>query len=122
MPRKSKNADLSKLDALTGEEIDALRVDLVQDADDIHDPDDGTGLIGDDVARDRIESLTESGPDSGDRGVLNESPGRDDTSDILRKHRLNTDDARAWEEMEDNLDEPRDELISDRDVDEGTAA
>ena len=107
MPRKSKNADLSKLDAMTGEEIDALRVDLVQDADDLHDPDDGTGLIGDDVARERIESLTESGPDAGDRGVLNESPGRDDTSDILREHRPNTGVARAQDELEGSLDEPR---------------
>jgi hypothetical protein len=122
MPRKSKNADLSKLDALTGEEIDALRVDLVQDADDIHDPDDGTGLIGDDLARDRIEGLTESGPDCGDRGLLNESAGRDDTSDVLRRHRPNTLDVRAQQEMEDNLDEPRDELLGDRDVDEGTEA
>ena len=106
MLRKFKNTDLSKLDALTGEEIDALRVDLVQDADDLHDPDDGTGLIGDDVARDRIESLTESGPDAGDRGVLNESPGRDDTSNILRKHRPHTKVARARDELEGDTDGP----------------
>lgn len=122
MPRKSKDADLSELDALTGEEIDALGVDLVEDADDIHDRDDGTGLIGDDVARERIEDLTESGPDWGDRGVLNESPGRDDTSGMLLKHRPKTEVARAQEAMEGNLDEPRDELINDRNADEGTAA
>lgn len=122
MPRKRKSSEWRKLDASTGEEIEALRVDLVQDADEVRNPDDGTGIVGDDVARERVEELTEVGPDIGDRGVLNPAPGRDDTSAILRKHHRNTETARAQDVVEDNFDEPRDERIIDRKVDDGTAA
>ena len=122
MPRKSMNNELSKLDAATAEEIDALRIDMEPDPDDLRDPDDGTGIIEDDVARERIEGLTETGPDSGDRGVISAAPGHDDTSRILRRHQRKTKVARAEDLVEDNQDEPRDEFITERKVDEGTAA
>jgi hypothetical protein len=48
-------------------------------------------------------------------------PGRDDTSETLRRHHPNTDVARADAVVEGNLDEPRDEEVGERMVDEGTA-
>ncbi len=76
MPRKSNANEVDKFDASNAEEIDALEVNLVQDGDDVRDPEDGTGLIGDDVARDQIEGMTEVGPDLGDKGVDSVAPGR----------------------------------------------
>jgi hypothetical protein len=119
-PRGNLARDFNRLDASTEEEIDALEVNLMQDGDDLRDSQDGTGYIVDDLARDQIEGLTEVGPELADKGVESVAPGRTDTSATLRRHHGNTGIARA-EEM-DNMDEPRDETISDRKVDKGTAA
>ena len=50
------------------------------------------------------------------------APGRDDTSRVLLRHHSNTKIARAEDVLEGNLDEPRDEEVMDRKVDEGTPA
>ena len=112
--------EIDKLDATTEEEIDALRVDLVQDGGESH-TEDTSGLIVDDVAEEEIARFTETGPMQKDQGVVSVAPGREDTSRRLRRHHPNTV-ARSQDVVEGNLDEPRDEEVGERKVDEGTAA
>jgi hypothetical protein len=111
---------INALDASTDEEIDALELDLTQE-DERSNSRDGSGLIVDDVAEERLAEFTEVGPDLPDEGVLSVVPGRDDTSKILRKHHPNTVGARSEAIVEGNLDEPRDEEVGERMADEGTA-
>jgi transcription termination/antitermination protein NusA len=75
----------AKADAELGEELDALRVDD-EDGDTIHHDEDGTGLVVDEIARERVEELTESGREAGDVGVLPQDAGREDTSKVLKRH------------------------------------
>jgi N utilization substance protein A len=76
----------AKADAELGEELDALEVDD-QDGDTvIPDNRDGSGKVVDDIARERVEELTESGREVGDVGVLPQDPGREDTSKVLERH------------------------------------
>ncbi len=118
-PEFSKQVEA--LDAETEEEIDALRVNLYQDDDEIGATRDGTGRIVDDAAEEELARHTETGPMQPDQGVVSAEPGRDDTSRILRRHHPNTSVARSQDIVEGNLDEPRDEEVTDRKVDEGTA-
>jgi len=111
---------LSELAATTEEEVDALRVNLFQD-DDPPSARDGSGRIVDDVAEERIARFTEADPTQGDIGATSVEPGRDDTSRILRHHHPDTTIAGSGAIVEGNLDEPMDETIVDRKVDEGTA-
>ena len=66
--------------AQTDEEIDALRLNLEEDGERAAEDEDGSGPIRDEVAAERMEELTESGENSGDVGVLDVSPGQQDTS------------------------------------------
>ena len=76
----------AKADAELGEELDALEVDD-QDGDTvIPDNRDGSGKVVDDISRERMEELTESGREVGDIGVLPQDPGREDTSKVLERH------------------------------------
>jgi hypothetical protein len=111
---------LSELAATTEEEVDALRVNLVQDD---YPPTtrDSSGRLVDDYAEERLARFTEADPMLGDNGVVNVEPGRDDTSRILRRHHPNTTIARSDAVVEGNIDEPTDETIMERKVDEGTA-
>lgn len=111
---------LSELAASTEEEVDALRVNLTQDD---YPPStrDSTGRVVDDTAQERLARFTEADPMQGDIGVVSVEPGRDDTSRILRRHHPNTTIAGSDAIVEGNLDEPMDETIMDRKVDEGTA-
>jgi hypothetical protein len=118
-PDLSREAD--KLDATTEEEIDALRVNLVQDGGESSTAD-SSGRVVDDVAEEEIARFTEVGPMQPDQGVVSVEPGRDDTSSVLRRHHPNTSVARAQDVVEGNLDEPRDEEVMERKMDEGTAA
>ncbi len=113
--------EIDKLDAQTEEEIDALRVDLVQDGGESHSTD-TSGRIVDDTAEEELARFTEVGPMQPDQGVVTVEPGRDDTSQVLRRHHPNTGIARAQDVIEGNLDEPRDEEVMERKADEGTAA
>ena len=119
MAEKSIQNELAKLDATTAEELDALELNQIQDADDFGDDEDGTGLINDDLARDQIEGMTEVGDELEDKGVDSVTPGRDDTSETLRRHRSNASAADSDAVLEGNMDEPRDEVITDRKVGEG---
>ncbi len=118
---RSLGKQFDQLQATTEEEIDALRVDLVQD-DAPSGTRNGTGRIIDDVAEEEIARFTEVGPMQSDQGAVTVEPGREDTSRVLRRHHPNTEVARAQDVVEGNLDEPRDEEVTDRKVDEGTAA
>ena len=111
---------LSELAASTEEEVDALRVNLTQDD---YPPStrDSTGRVVDDTAEERLARFTEADPMQGDIGAISVEPGRDDTSRILRRHHPNTSIAGSEAIVEGNLDEPMDETIMERKVDEGTA-
>ena len=113
--------EAEKLDAATEEQVDALRVNLLQD-DEHPDARDGSGLVVDEIAEEKVAGFTEVGPLSADRGAESLTPGRDNTSSILRRHHPNTSIARAEDVVEGNLDEPREESRAGRKVDEGTAA
>lgn len=113
--------EMDELDAETDEEVDALEMDLLQE-DEMANPGDGSGRIVDDVSEEDLARFTEVGPDAPDRGAISVAPGRDDTSKTLRRHYLNTEIARADAVVEDNLDEPMDEIEVDREPDEGTGA
>jgi transcription termination/antitermination protein NusA len=114
----SQNADLAaeihRFDASNAEEIDALEVDLEQDGDEIRDQDDGSGLIEDELARDQVEEMTESGPELVDKGVDSVAPGQANTSETLRRHYRTTGIQQAEIVTEDTIDEPRDEAFTDR--------
>ena len=118
---RNLSREVDKLDAITEEEIDALRVDLVQDEGESHTTD-SSGRVVDDVAEEEVARFTEVGPMQPDQGVVSVEPGRDDTSRVLRRHHPNTTVARAQDVVEGNLDEPRNEEVTERKVDEGTAA
>jgi hypothetical protein len=111
---------LDELDAGTEEEVDALKVNLLQD-DERPNTRDGSGLIVDDTAEERLARFTESDPMQSNLGAESVEPGRDDTSRILRDHHPNTTIARSDAVVEGNLEEPMDETVDNRKVDEGTA-
>jgi transcription termination/antitermination protein NusA len=75
----------AKSDAELGEELDALRVDDEDGGNEDPDNWDSSGRVVDEIARERIEELTESGRDAGEVGVLPQDAGRDDTSARLRR-------------------------------------
>ena len=108
------------LDASTEEELDALEVNLLQE-DERPNTRDGSGLIVDDTAEERIARFTEADPRESDIGAISAEPGREDTSETLRRHHPDTTIAGSDALVEGNLDEPMDETVSDRKVDEGTA-
>lgn len=113
--------EMDKLDATTEEEVDALRVNLLQDRPDPGSRD-SSGLIVDELAEEEIGKFTETGPYSGDRGAESVAPGRDNTSSTIRKHHPNTSFARAEDVVEGNLDESSNEETVERKADEGAAA
>jgi hypothetical protein len=111
---------LNELAATSEEEVDALKINLLQE-DEHPSARDGSGLIVDDAAEERIARFTEADPMQSNLGALSVEPGRDDTSSILRRHNLNSTIARSDTVVESNLDEPMDETVNERKVDEGTA-
>ena len=111
-----------KVDALnagTDEELDALQVNLLQD-DAVSSTGDGSGRVIDDVAEQTIARFTETGPGQPDLGAEPVVPGRDNTSSAIRRRHPDTDRGRSESLLEGNLDEPRDEAVSERTVDERT--
>ena len=111
---------LDELDASTEEELDALQVNLLQE-DERPNTRDGSGLILDDAAEERIARLTESDPLQSNLGAISVELGRDDTSAILLKHHPDNSIAPSDAVVEDNLDEPMDEAVDERKADEGSA-
>ena len=76
----------AKADAELGEELDALRLDDADGGVDETEDTDGSGHVVDEIARERIEELTESGREAGEVGVLPQDAGQDDTSATLEQH------------------------------------
>lgn len=111
---------LNELAVTTEEEVDALRVNLLQD-DEPANTSDSSGRVVDDTAEERTARFTEADPMQAELGALSVEPGRDNTSDVLRKHHPNTQIARSDAIVEGNLDEPMNETITDRRADEGTS-
>src|SRR5271156_5581966 len=105
-------------DAQVAEEIDALTLDQEGERE-APDVEDGSGRISDDVARMRMEELTESGPDVGEIGAISETPGREDTSEVLASHVPNYEIARSETVDEGNVEEASQETRQDAKVDEG---
>ena len=112
--------EIDKSNAGLDEEIDALELNLTQD-DEMPDARDGSGRITDDTAQERLAEVTEVGPMLDEEGAESLTPGRDDTSAVIREHHPNTEIARADAVVEGNLDETRDERKEDAKVDEGGA-
>jgi hypothetical protein len=111
---------LDELDASTNEELDALKVNLYQE-DERPAARDGSGLIVDDAAEERIARFTESDPRESDIGAISVEPGREDTSSVLRRHHSNSTIAGSDAVVEGNLDEPMDETSSQPSSDKDTA-
>src|SRR6202522_3356295 len=105
-------------DAQVAEEIDALTLDQEGERE-APDEVDGSGRISDDVARMRLEELPESRADFGDIGGVSETPGREDTSEILASHVPNYEIARSETVDEGNVEEASQETRQDAKVDEG---
>jgi len=114
------NAKLDELAVTTEEELDALRINLLQE-DERYNARDGSGRVVDEVAEERITRFTESAPMQGDLGAVSVEPGRDDTSSVLRRHHPKSSPAPADAVAERNLDEPMDERIAESKTDEETS-
>ncbi len=118
----SQDPELARMsdqaDAETEEQLDALQLNLTQE-DERPNVRDGSGMITDDLAEERLAEVTEVGAMLADEGVVPVVPGRDDTSAVLAEHHPNTDIARSDALIEGNLDETRDERKEDAKVDEG---
>jgi transcription termination/antitermination protein NusA len=119
---KSDEAAIEKAraieDAQVAEEIDALNLDGRGERE-IPDTEDGSGRISDDIARVRMEELTESGRDLDEIGAISESPGREDTSETLASHVPNYEIARSETIDEGNVEEVSQETRQEPKVDEG---
>ena len=80
----------ARADAELGEELDALEVDQLDGGgpvpEEIPDTRDGSGRVVDEIARERMEELTESGREVGEVGILPQDPGQEDTSPVLERH------------------------------------
>ena len=108
-------------EAQSAEQIDALEQDLTQSGEETVNSRDGSGLISDDVAQERLAEVTETGPMLDEEGAESLFPGREDTSATLSEHHPNDEVARSEAVVEGNLDETRDEIKHDVKVDEGGA-
>ncbi len=106
-------------EASIDEEIDALQQDLTQSGEEPV-SEDGSGLIADDVAEERLAEVTEVGPDLDEEGAEAVAPGQQDTSEVLAAHELNPELAGDEAVVEGNVEEVKDEETGDRKVDEGT--
>src|SRR5215475_13346975 len=96
-------------DAQAEEEIDALELDLTQDGEELP-SEDGSGLISDELAEERLAEVTETGEALEDEGAESLDPGREDTSEVIAKHHPHPDNDEVGE---GNLDEPKEEKIEE---------
>jgi transcription termination/antitermination protein NusA len=110
-------AELKAEEASLDEEIDALKQDLTQSEEEPESAD-GTGIINDEVAEERIAELTEVGPDLDEEGAESVVPGRDDTSETLVAHETHPEAGEDDAVVEGNVEEVRDEEVEGKKVDE----
>jgi N utilization substance protein A len=92
--------------ASSDEEIDALRLDLTQ-GEETPETADGSGLVNDEVAEERIAELTEVGEALEDEGGESLQPGSQDTSEVLAEHAVDPDEDEDEEIGEGNIEEVR---------------
>ncbi len=109
-------------DVQAEQEIEALEQDLTQ-AGEERPSEDGSGLIDDELAEERLAEVTEDGPALEDEGAESVVPGREDTSELLARHHPHEDNDGVGE---GNFDEPKDEAVEnstaeDEKADEGGA-
>jgi N utilization substance protein A len=104
-------------DVQAEEEIEALEQDLTQAGED-RPSEDGSGLISDELAEERLAEVTETGEALDGEGAESLDPGREDTSEMLAEHHPRADSNAVGE---GNFDEPKDEAVENEKVDEGGA-
>jgi transcription termination/antitermination protein NusA len=104
-------------DVQAEEEIEALEQDLTQ-AGEERPSEDGSGLIDDELAEERLAEETETREALEDEGAASIAPGREDTSEVLAKHHPHADNDAV---VEGNLDEPKDEAVENEKIEEGGA-
>jgi N utilization substance protein A len=102
--RKAEEASLD-------EEIDALEQDLTQSGEEPASAE-GSGLIRDEVAEERLAELTEVGPELDGEGAESLVPGREDTSELLAEHQVHPEVDGDAGVIEDSVEEVRDEESS----------
>jgi len=101
-------AALKAEEASLDEEIDALQQDLTQSGEESV-SEDGSGLINDEVAEERLAEVTEVGPDLEEEGAESLDPGREDVSEVLAEHQPNPKLDLDETVLEGNLEEVKDE-------------
>ena len=107
--------------AQTDEEIAALEQDLTQ-AGEEEPSAEGSGRIDDEVAEEQLAELTEVGEALEAEGAESVVPGRDDTSELLEERESGPELGRGDAILEGNVDEVRDEEVSEREDGEETEA
>lgn len=107
-------------DAQAEEEVDALKQDLTQAGEEPA-GEDGSGMISDEVAEERLAEVTEVGPALADEGADSLVPGREETSAELAEHRPNPEVALSGAVVEGNVEEPKEEQTGERKTNEGGA-
>ena len=102
-------AEAAQLEAAqSDEEIAALEQDLTQAGEETASAD-GSGLITDEVAEERIAELTEEGEALDGEGAESLVPGREDTSEVLAEHEAVAEAEDNDAVLEGNVEEVRDE-------------
>jgi len=108
-------AALKAEEASLDEEIDALQQDLTQSGEEPSSSD-GSGIISDEVAEERLAEVTEVGPDLDREGAQTVAPGTEDTSETLVEHvphpELALDEAISEGNVEDLRRDEQDEKSS----------
>jgi N utilization substance protein A len=104
--------------ASSEEEIAALEQDLTQSGEEPVSAD-GSGLISDELAEERLAEVTEVGPALDGEGAEPVVPGREDVSERLAENETNPEVA-GEAVVEGNVEEVREEELGEKKVDEGT--
>jgi transcription termination/antitermination protein NusA len=105
--------------ASSEEEIDALQQDLTQSGEEPVSAD-GSGLINDEVAEERLAEVTEVGPALDEEGAESLVPGREDVSERLAENETDPEVALDEAVVEGNVEEVQEEELGEKNVDEGT--
>ena len=110
VPQTPSVAEVAHIaDVQAEEEIEALQQDLTQEGEDLP-SEDGSGLISDELAEERLAEVTETGEALEDEGAESLEPGRGDTSEVLAEHHPHADNDAVGE---GNIDEPKEEKIEE---------
>ncbi|MGA7523458.1 MAG: transcription termination factor NusA [Acidobacteriaceae bacterium] len=106
-------------EASSEEEIAALQQDLTQSGEEPASAD-GSGLIDDELAEERLAEITEVGPALDEEGAESMVPGREDVSERLTENQIDPEVASDDAVVEGNVEEVREEELGEKKVDEGT--